>query len=98
MKKRQSQHSKEFVEAYVFSDTNPTGLAVSFAFPLVDGSPSTLVSGQWDPTGWVDGRAIAQCLVGPGAEDLAVGSYDVYVKWTDSPEVPLILTGQLEIY
>ncbi len=98
MKKRQSSLSKEFVEAYVFSDTDPTGLAVSFAFPVTDGAPSSTVSGQWDPTGWVDGRAIAQCLVGPGANVLAVGNYDVYVKWTDSPEVPLILTGQLEIF
>ena len=32
---------------------------------------------------------IASCLVGPGGVDLDVGAYDIYVRVTDDPEIPI---------
>jgi hypothetical protein len=53
------------------------------------------VSGNWVTEG---GIYYAQALVGPGSSSiLAVGFYDVYVKVTDNPEVPVIRAGLLEI-
>lgn len=100
MKKRQSQYSKEFVEAIVFADADPTGNAVSFEFPVEDEAPTgTTATGQWKPSSWDGQKATAQCLVGPpDGELLDPGTYDVYVEWSEAPEEPLILAGQLEIY
>jgi hypothetical protein len=100
MKKRQSAKSKDFVEAIVFAGTDPTGQAVGFLFPLEDVAPSgTPVVGQWRADGWDGQKAVAQCLVGPGGTvTLDVGIFDVFVQWTEAPEVPLILTGQLEVF
>jgi hypothetical protein len=55
--------------------------------------------GQWRADGWDGQKAVAQCLVGPGGTvTLDVGIFDVFVQWTEAPEVPLILTGQLEVF
>lgn len=102
MKKRQSAGSKEFVEAIVFADADPTLNAVQWAFPVEDVVPSVFVAGDWRPGSWDGQKAVARCLVGPGGGVITLAAseipYDAYVKWTESPEVPLILAGQVEIY
>lgn len=75
------------------AEYNPTGDVVQFAFT----SPgASLVGAQWFTGSWdstsprPDGSFVAQCLVGPGgAAQLAPGEYQVSVKITDSPEVPV---------
>lgn len=81
---------------------NPTGDTVQFAFmPLATQVPqvSDWVSGSWQ----TDSSSLlypylAQCLVGPaGTITLGLGSYYIYIKVTDNPEIPVLVTGQLQI-
>jgi hypothetical protein len=59
---------------------------------------------DWQTAVWaaVSGNIIypyaAYCLVGPGGTiNPGVGTYYVYLKVTDNPEVPVMVVGQLEI-
>jgi len=81
---------------------NPTGDTVAFAFmPQATQVPgnSDWVTGSWDTnTSSVLYPYNAKCLVGPsGTTTLGIGTYYVYVKITDSPEVPVLIAGQLQI-
>jgi hypothetical protein len=80
---------------------NPTSDAVSMAFIAGAAAP---VSGDWKTASWdTDATTTpvtyrAQCLVGPsGTVTLAAGTYTVWVKVTDSPEVPVRRAGQLRV-
>jgi hypothetical protein len=81
---------------------NPTGDAVQFAFmPTATQVPgiSDWVSGLWQ----TDASSLlypylAQCLVGPaGTITLGLGTYYMYLKVTDNPEIPVLIAGQLQI-
>lgn len=75
---------------------NPSGDVVQFAFTT--GANPT--SGDWHPGLWdsVIGPYVAQCLIGPaGGVALAVGTWVIWVKITDNPEVPVRSVGQLVI-
>ena len=78
---------------------NPTVDTVQMAFPVRGATP---VSGDWKAASWetITGAYYARCLVGPtgGTIALVVGIYDVWVKVTDSPEVPARRAGQVTIY
>ncbi len=79
---------------------NPTGLTVQMAFISGWAKPTSL---EWNTASWawtttVNGYYTAQCLVGPdGGVDLAVGTYNIWVQVTGSPEVPVAPTGTLTI-
>lgn len=82
---------------------DPTSDTVKFAF-VADGtdlsSSSTFYTGLWGTK--VTGSTSeyrATCLIGPGGGQvtLAPGVYNVWVKITDSPEVPVEFCGQLVI-
>ena len=81
---------------------NPTGDVVQFAFmPTAYQVPqvSDWVTGSWDT---VSSDVLypysAKCLVGPsGTITLGIGTYIIYVKITDSPEIPVLISGQLQI-
>jgi len=103
----QSALSREFVPAAVTAtvagaSVNPTGDVVEFAFTGIDAKPATgdWVLGSWDgtqprPPGT---SYIAHCLVGPGGTiQLAAGRYQMWVRITDNPEVPVIPFGLLNI-
>lgn len=103
----QSALSREYVPAAITatsagSPINPTGDVVEFAFTAVDAQPA---SGDWKAGSWEStqprqpGNAyIARCLVGPGGTvQLAAGRYAMWVRITDSPEVPVIPFGLLHI-
>lgn len=85
---------------------NPTSDVVQMAFnPATQsfGPPLTPpVSGDWKAASWVTGASqpyIAQCLIGPGGViTLTAGIYDVWIKITDSPEIPAKYVDQLTIY
>jgi hypothetical protein len=77
---------------------NPTSDVVEMAFKTGGQPPG---NSDWQTAEWdtVNGQYVAKCLVGPGGTiQLTVGSYTVYVKITDNPEIPvLIATTPLEI-
>ena len=81
---------------------NPTSDTVQFAFmPQATQVPgnSDWVSGSWSTnTASVLYPYSAQCLIGPsGTTNPGIGTYIVYVKITDSPEIPVLIAGELQI-
>ena len=81
---------------------NPTSDVVQFAFmaqPTQVPQPSDLVTGSWE----ANPSSIlfpynAKCLVGPGGTiTLGIGTWIVYQKTTDNPEIPFDIVGQLQI-
>jgi len=101
-----SSASLEYVRARVEaiqsgSFLDPTADSVAMAF--IAGS-ATPVSGDWKTASWdTDATTTpatyrAQCLVGPaGTVTLTPGVYAVWVKITDSPEIPVKRAGQIKI-
>lgn len=65
---------------------NPSGDTVSFAFPASGVSPSTWYTGSWEQVGTT---YVARILIGPGGQAISGGTYDVWIKVTDSPEIPV---------
>ena len=54
------------------------------------------VTGDWKTGTWIGNHAAV--LVGPGATiTLTDGTYDVWVKITATPEVPVLLSGSIHI-
>jgi hypothetical protein len=107
-----SDLSTEFVKVRVDANVdgdplyNPTGDSVAFAFVARDAEPTSgdFVQGSWETQSNVTPNNTtyiykARCLVGPagGFITLAQGNYDVYVKITDNPEVPVKFVGILEV-
>jgi hypothetical protein len=84
------------------SPYNPTGDVVQFAFmPTVIQVPQ---SGDWMTGSWDSdpGNFIypyqAKCLVGPaGTVTLGIGTYIIYIRIQDNPEVPVLVAGQVQI-
>lgn len=80
---------------------DPTADTVVMAFIA---GPAAPTSGDWKTASWdTDSSAYpptyrAQCLVGPGGTvTLAAGTYVVWVKVSDSPEVPVKRAGQIKV-
>lgn len=76
---------------------NPTTDVVQFAF-ITGRAP---ISGDWVVGSWdtAPGGYLAQCLVGPGGGviNLAVGTYQIWLKIFDNPETPVRPVGLLVI-
>jgi hypothetical protein len=90
---RISSLSKEYLLVTVTADVNVLDdvVAWSFTAPAVD--PSVWTAGDWD----ADGKA--RILLGPGGSlTLAKGMWEVWLKVTDSPEIPVRRVGQLIVY
>ena len=102
----QSVLSTQYVQVQVTarsaSGYDPTGDTVQFAFTPLTYPQTQPGSGDWHAGSWATfpGPAYwAQCLAGPanGGISLAVGTYQVWVKITDNPEVPVLQPFLLEI-
>ena len=97
-----NRNSKEYLPVQVSATKegvsfNPTGDSVQIAIPKTNVQP---VSGDWKSASWdsYDGEYFARILVGPGGDIVPLpGTYDIYVKVTDSPEVPALYAGKLII-
>lgn len=95
--------SVEYVRARVRAKeagaiVNPTSDAVSLAFMAAGVNPT---GGDWHAATWetTPTSYYARCLIGPGNVIVGLGTWDVWVKITDSPEVPVIrLDETLRIY
>lgn len=69
-------------------DPTSPALAVQMAFPATGSPPATWLAAGWEADG--SGGWKARCLVGPaGTVTLPPGDYDVWVKVTSTPEVPI---------
>jgi hypothetical protein len=80
---------------------NPTADVVAMAFKQADAEPS---GGDWKTASWetdatsTPSTYYARCLVGPsGTVTLADGEWDVWIKVTDSPEVPVRKIGKVTV-
>jgi hypothetical protein len=81
---------------------NPTGDTVQFAFmPGATAVPGNTdwVAGSWDTnTSSLLYPYSAKCLVGPaGTTNPGIGTYVMYIRISDNPEVPVLIVGQLQI-
>lgn len=87
--------SLDYVRAAVVLDRDgaaidPTSpaLAVEMAFPYAGQPAQTWLEAGWESDGRGGWRA--RCLVGTGGTaELSAGRYDVWVRVTSSPEVPI---------
>lgn len=75
-----------------------SGDSVRMGFTSVNGeAPTTWHLAEWETVG---STYNARCLVGPdsgGGPELERGSWAVWVKITDSPEVPVLRAGFLSV-
>lgn len=77
---------------------NPTGGTVVMAFKRPKDTPA---AGDWRTASWetISGKHHARALVGPGGVvELTTGRWNVWVKISDDPEVPVIDAGAIEVY
>jgi len=80
---------------------DPTGDVVAVAFMSGRATPT---SGDWKTASWetdattTPSTYFARCLVGSGgATTLVAGLYEMWVKVTDSPEIPVLVCGPLRV-
>ena len=101
---RVSSLSLETLRFPVFADGagaiyNPTADAVAVAFMAA--SNTNPAGGDWKIGGWdttAIGTYVATCLVGPGgAATPAPGSWYVWVRITDNPEIIVREVGELTV-
>lgn len=83
-------------------DYDPTADTVEFAFVGKEGLSDETVwyDGLWETRGGTTThpKYFALCLVGPGGTvELDAGSYEIWVKITDNPEIPIECAGILEV-
>lgn len=81
---------------------NPTSDTVQFAFmptPTQVPQSTDWVAGEWESdSSNVIYPYAAKCLVGPsGTTTLGIGTYVIYVKITDNPEIPVLNAGILQV-
>lgn len=53
------------------------------------------VEEDWNTGEWVDN--VARILIGPGALPLEAGTYKVWVRVTDMPEIPVLTAGTITV-
>lgn len=98
---RRTETSQEFIRVTVAAtkggdDFDPTGDDVQMALPIEGQPPTVWIDAVWETEGppWVAHI--------PATDDdfpeVEVGTYDVYVKITDDPEVPVILSDRLVVF
>jgi hypothetical protein len=73
------------------SPVDLSGTTVEWAFTDPGAQPSA-----WHAGDWLAGKA--RILVGPAVIALAVGYHDVWLRVTDSPEIPVRRVGQIKVY
>ncbi len=76
---------------------DPTTGTVEFAFKADNTTPQEIdwQDGSWESTSY---EYLGRCLVGPsGTIALSAGEYDVWVRYTRSPEIVIENVGNLVI-
>ena len=102
----QSALSTQYVQVQITiqapSGYDPTSDTVQLAFIPETYPPTSPTDGDWVTGSWETfpgPQYWAQALVGPsnGGTALSLGTYEIWVKVTDSPEVPVLQPALLEI-
>jgi hypothetical protein len=97
-----SSMSSEYIQVPVMAQIggqpyNPTNDSIYFSFVQgYYGNPSVWILGSWSTT--VQGTYLAQCLIGQAGNVLQPGTYTVWLKITDSPEVPVKQAGTINVF
>lgn len=99
-----TQYVKVPVYATVAGNTNydPTVDTVQMAF--LSSEAAQPAAGDWKAASWETTTApptvhYARCLIGPaGTVTLNPGIYTVWVQVTDSPEVPALPVGTIQVW
>jgi hypothetical protein len=100
---RVSTQSKEYVKVPVSAKKSgvafdPSVDVVKMAFSSSEhlGAAPTWQNATWESGA---GQYWARCVVGPGGTvQLAAGTWWVFVQITDSPEIPVVGAGPIEVY
>lgn len=94
---------KSRITATVNGVTNydPTGdtVVIAFVAPGVTPAGADFKAASWETVG--SSNYYARALVGPGPGaviDLAAGSYRMWIKITDNPEIPVLEAGTVRVY
>lgn len=80
---------------------NPTGDTVQMAFPTPAVPPSNWYAATWETDATASVPVyLARTTVGPGGTAvLAPGMYEIWVKVTDNPEIPVLRSVvRLEVF
>jgi hypothetical protein len=85
----------------VTASADPTADVVQFAY-LASGSgdptASDWVAGSWEAAALSTGEWVARILIGPsGSVTLTRGTWDVWIKITDSPTAPVWQAGTITV-
>lgn len=92
---------QQLIIAQSASGYDPSGDVVQFAFTPETYPETVPASMSWHTGSWAvfpGPKYWAQCLVGPaGGVVLAQGLYQIWVKITDSPEVPVLQDVFLQV-
>lgn len=95
------RESVEKLACTISTDTDPTALAVRFAFTQGTARPSTWTAGTWQGTATLaGGRYTATALtpiIGTGGIVLAVGLHNVWVHLDGASEDPVMPAGTILI-
>jgi len=100
------QYVRIQVNATVNGNTsyNPTSDTVQFAFLNTASNIQTTAPSSWVAASWETGGTtqspiyVAKCLVGPGGTFVpSTATYWIWMKITDTPEIPVLFVGQLVV-
>jgi hypothetical protein len=96
-----TQYLQVLVAVTSIAPYSPTSDTVAFAFTNADAYPPAAPS-AWNAGSWQTGpgpQYWAQILIGPanGGLALAAGAWQVWLKVTDSPEVPVLQPCILQV-
>lgn len=90
--------SVEYVRAEVSSKTRTgaqlAALTVEMAFPLKGVQP---VTGDWGAAAWEASPGANKAVARRLRTHSVVGTFDVYTRHTDTPEVPIKSAGQIRV-
>jgi hypothetical protein len=96
--------SQEYVSASITATVagapyNPTSDLVEFSFPTPGARPTVWYPGSWDPAPNPRTNVYtAICLIGPtGTANPPIGTYQVFIRVTDNPEIPILPAGLLTL-
>lgn len=94
---RLSTAATEYLHVTVTVDGQPPDPSTTVEFAFLAASDPTEDT-VWSAGEWVEG--VARILIGPANSGhlLAAGSYRVFVRVTDSPEIPVLRAGYLTVY
>jgi len=89
----------DFTVAGVITDPTADVVQMAFLAPGTDPTGPDWVTGSWESDTTIVGHPIryARVVVGPSGKVLVKGSYVVWVRVTDSPEIPVKQAGLLQV-